>query len=282
MEALHTRYPGAQPFSDDDIARTVFFGRAREAAGLADQIMGNRLVVVYAKSGLGKTSLLNAGVAWRLREANCLPLMVRVNDTKNGALASVYGGVRKAAERQNVEYQPGDTDNLWDFFETSEFWRGDILLKPVLIVDQFEELFTLQSSQHRTDFIADLGFLLRGVRPPTSRRSDSGLDIDAPPRISVVLSLREDYVGFLEEAADSIPKILDCRFRLTPLSVTAATEAMAGPAAVENPAFQARTFRYDRRGECNSGFLITEADRVRRREAPAGGVLPSSAHLPQS
>src|SRR5262249_27108976 len=65
-----------------------------------------------------------------------------------------------------------------------------------------------------------------------------------PPQISVVLSLREDYVGFLEEAADSIPKILDCRFRLTPLSVTAATEAMAGPAAVENPAFQARPFRY--------------------------------------
>jgi putative ribosome biogenesis GTPase RsgA len=63
MEALHTRYPGAQPFSDDDIARAVFFGRTREATALADQIIGNRLIVVYAKSGLGKTSLLNAGVS---------------------------------------------------------------------------------------------------------------------------------------------------------------------------------------------------------------------------
>ena len=143
----------------------------------ADQILANRLVIVYAKSGLGKTSLLNAGVAWRLRNANCLPLMVRVNDTVHGALASVYDGMREAAERQNIEYQPGQSDSLWDFFETSEFWRGDILLRPCLIVDQFEELFTLQSSQHRTDFIAELGFLLRGARPPGSRLLEAALPI---------------------------------------------------------------------------------------------------------
>ena len=49
---------------------------------LADKILANRMVVVYARSGLGKTSLLKAGVAPRLREEGYLPLFVRVNDVQ--------------------------------------------------------------------------------------------------------------------------------------------------------------------------------------------------------
>ena len=49
---------------------------------LTDQVLANRMVVVYAKSGLGKTSLLNAGVAPRLRDEGYLPLIVRVNDVQ--------------------------------------------------------------------------------------------------------------------------------------------------------------------------------------------------------
>lgn len=56
MHTSRTRYPGAQPFSDDEISRKTFFGRKRESADLANQILANRLVVVYAKAGLGKTS----------------------------------------------------------------------------------------------------------------------------------------------------------------------------------------------------------------------------------
>ena len=62
------RYPGAQPFSDDDFSRGVLRPRAAQRRVLADKILANRLVIVYARSGLGKTSLLQAGVAPRLRE----------------------------------------------------------------------------------------------------------------------------------------------------------------------------------------------------------------------
>ena len=86
METLH-RYPGAQPFRDDEFSRRTFFGREPASVALTDQILANRLVIVYAKSGLGKTSLLNAGVAPRLREAGSLPLFVRVNDHEGRALA---------------------------------------------------------------------------------------------------------------------------------------------------------------------------------------------------
>lgn len=243
METLH-RYPGAQPFRDDDFSRRTFFGREPASIALTDQILANRLLIVYAKSGLGKTSLLNAGVAPRLREAGSLPLFVRVNDIKNGPLFSVLEGVRAEAERQKVEYVPGDASSLWSFFKTVEFWRNDLLLTPVLILDQFEELFTLQSQEAREGFLSELGYLIRGVAPPSQPKIESTAS-EAPPSIRVVLSLREDFLGLLEEASDHIPQILDHRYRLAPLSHEMASKAITGPAAIESGDISTRAFRLE-------------------------------------
>ncbi len=243
MEALH-RYPGAQPFRDDEFSRRTFFGREPASIALTDQILANRLVIVYAKSGLGKTSLLNAGVAPRLREANSLPLFVRVNDVKHGPLYSVFEGVKAEAERQKVEYVPGDTTSLWSFFKTVEFWRNDILLTPVLILDQFEELFTLQSQEAREGFLAELGYLVRGIAPPLQPKIESTAT-EGPPSIRVVLSLREDFLGLLEEASDHIPEILDHRYRLAPLTYEMASKAITGPAAIEARDASTRAFRLE-------------------------------------
>ena len=164
--------------------------------------------------------------------------------SNSGPLVSVLEGIHAEAARQQVEYVPGMPDSLWTFFKTAEFWRGDLLLTPVLILDQFEELFTLQSEQHRASFLTDLSYLVRGVHPPISAQTDGNLS-ESPPVVRIVLSLREDYLGFLEEAADHIPQILDHRFRLAPLTLDAASEAMTGPAAVDDPALETKPFSYD-------------------------------------
>jgi hypothetical protein len=244
MNRIRTRYPGAQPFSDDDFSHKVFFGREHEAAALTDQILATRMIVVYAKSGLGKTSLLNAGVAPRLRDEGYLPLIVRVNDVQRGPFAFILEGIQAEAERQQVEYVPGLSDSLWNFFKTAEFWRGDLLMTPVLILDQFEELFTLQGEEARALFLEELGYLVRGIRPPGGQQTDTPVS-DSPPPIRLVLSLREDYLGLLEEAAGHMPQILDHRFRLAPLTLDAATEAMIGPAGIDDEALETRPFRFD-------------------------------------
>ena len=103
MADHRNRYPGAQPFSDDDFSRKVFFGRENAARVLADKILANHMVTVYARSGLGKTSLLQAGVAPKLREEGFLPLFVRVNDTRIGPfralLETIPGEAAEAAHR---------------------------------------------------------------------------------------------------------------------------------------------------------------------------------------
>ena len=242
MAEPRSRYPGAQPFSDDDFSRRVFFGRGAASRSLADKIIANRMVVVYARSGLGKTSLLKAGLAPHLREEGYLPLFARANDVRKDLLQSVLEAIPGEAERQNVEYVPGQPDSLWSFFKTAEFWRDDLLLTPVLILDQFEELFTLQSEEARDRFLDQLSYLTRGVRPPDSDTSADDDMSDHPPSVRIVLSLREDYLGFLEEAAEHIPQILDARFRLSPLDLEAAGEAIAGPAAIEDPELETKPF----------------------------------------
>jgi hypothetical protein len=242
-DILH-RYPGAQPFRDDEVSRRTFFGREQASIALTDQILANRLVIVYAKSGLGKTSLLNAGVAPRLREAGSLPLLVRANDIQRGPLFSVLEGIRAEATRQQVEYVEGDSSSLWNFFKSVEFWRGDLLLTPVLILDQFEELFTLQSPEARETFLSDLGYLVRGIPPPSQQKIEANVS-ETPPAIRVALSLREDFLGMIEEASDRIPEIMDHRFRVTPLSYEMATKAITGPAAIEDRNIATKAFRLE-------------------------------------
>jgi hypothetical protein len=246
MTDHRNRYPGAQPFSDDDFSRKVFFGRDGAARILANKILANRVVTVYARSGLGKTSLLKAGVAPLLREDGYLPLFVRVNDLRAGPFRGLLETVPGEAARQQIEYVPGRSESLWSFFKTAEFWRDDLLLTPVLILDQFEELFTLQSEEARAHFLSELSYLIRGVRPPPDEETPPGETLsEHPPALRIVLSLREDCLGLLEDAAEHIPQILDARFRLAPLDLPAAKEAIVGPAAVTDPGLETRPFELD-------------------------------------
>src|SRR5215510_683204 len=57
--SLPNPYPGPRPFERGE--QSVFFGRDREIADLLSLIIAHREVLLYAQSGAGKTSLLNAG-----------------------------------------------------------------------------------------------------------------------------------------------------------------------------------------------------------------------------
>ncbi len=72
------RYPGAQPFSTTQ--EDIFFGREHDIESLYRLIRLEPLVVLYAKSGLGKSSLLNAGVVPEvLKDGKYLPVNIRFN-----------------------------------------------------------------------------------------------------------------------------------------------------------------------------------------------------------
>ena len=87
-------YKGLASFEDSELDALLFFGREREAATVAANVLASRLTVLYGPSGVGKSSLLHAGVARRLRELSGAPVVVHdswAEDPASGLIASVRG-----------------------------------------------------------------------------------------------------------------------------------------------------------------------------------------------
>lgn len=243
------RYPGTRPFEDIDSDRKLFFGREREKDELLQKIIARKLVVLHAESGLGKTSLLNAGVSALLRERGFLPIKVRFNIAEISPVQTVFGSITDTASQQGLDLEPGETETLWHYFKTSAFWfTDDTLLTPVLIFDQFEEFFDFHEPEAREEFIRQLADLVHNTLPSTLRQAiRSGQPYrygEKTPRVKIVISIRSDFVGQLDELSSAIPEILDNRFRLLALTRNQARQAITGPAQIEDEQISTPCFRF--------------------------------------
>ena len=190
----------------------MFAGREREARQLVSRIVSSRAVVVHARSGLGKTSLLRAGVVPLLRQQSFRPVYARTLDSLLGDLGE--------AVAQDCGISPSATDG-----DPEERTRRVIEAAAaggplVLMLDQFEEFFTRFERQPRerqafVQFITDL------VR-------------DEKRDVRVVFSLREDYLYALDEFQRKLPDLFAHAFRLLPLTPLGAREAIIRPLANNN------------------------------------------------
>jgi tetratricopeptide (TPR) repeat protein len=243
------RYPGIRPFYDNDIDRRFFFGRDTEKETLLHKILIDNLVVLYARSGLGKTSLLNAGLSQALRERGFIPLKVRFNDPGLDPVQWIYAGIEEIAKQVPIEVEPGDKNTLWQYFKTTYFWSGsNKMLTPVLILDQFEEFFTLYSPEDRKNFIRQLADVVNNKIPASlleSVKPEEPLSYsDNLPNVKIIISIREDYVGQLDEMSHEMPDILHHRFRLLPLSLEQARQAIIKPSQVQDDVIGAASFTF--------------------------------------
>jgi hypothetical protein len=240
----YDRYPGTRPFADHAADQKLFFGRDREIHELLHQLLSTHLLVLYGKSGLGKTSLLQAGIAPRLRERDFLPLPIRLNDLEQPPLEVFFQAIAEQCQHHDIDYTPGEMSSLWEFFKTVLFLRGEALQLPVLVIDQFEELFTLQDDSRRAVMAQELADLTSPRLPEkirARRRAGEALPYsDRPPEVKIVLVIREDYLGILQELTGPMPAILTQRYRLPEFDEQQARTAMEAPAQVETFWFMRR------------------------------------------
>lgn len=228
-----SRYPGTRPFRDTAEDAALFFGRSVEGEQLYLRVLSVPLLVQFGKSGLGKTSLLLASLFPRLRGRPFLPVMVRFNTPGESPVLAVGNAIQQACETKGLELTKGRSDGLWELLSTTTVWRDDLLLTIVLVFDQFEEVFTLREAAFRAELAAELGALSTGIAPERLRNSNPSGSPDqvmARPNIKIVISLREDYLGELEEFSAAIPGLFHERLRLEPLSEESAIEAVTRPA----------------------------------------------------
>jgi formylglycine-generating enzyme required for sulfatase activity len=253
------RYPGSRSFTSD--YRHLFFGRDDEKQELFRLIVLNDLVVLFGESGSGKTSLLQAGVCPELEESRYQPVFIRLNNTAEAPELQVCHQLKEGG------YIPADMPedrSLWEYF--SRFWYVDLgeVFRPVIVFDQFEELFTLYTPEQRAAFIAQFAAIV-------NRRPPAGLPPEAatPPEAKFVFSLRSDFLYLLDELSADIPAILRCRFQLRPLDRDRAEAAITRPAAMPGD-FASPAFAYS--PEALEGILEALG---RKGQSSLGSVQPA-------
>jgi tetratricopeptide (TPR) repeat protein len=190
-----------------------FAGRDRDIADVVARIACTRTLVLFGRSGLGKTSLLKAGIFPRLRERGCLPVYVR---TLTDPLPDLLSALAAEAVKKGLAPEGAGASAT---LEQARGWIAGLAEAGpvVLVLDQFEEFFIRfrerKYADARAALVAGLGALV------------DDLDLD----LRVVLSLREDYLAELEAFNARLPGLLDNRYRLGPLTAFGAREAIVRP-----------------------------------------------------
>jgi hypothetical protein len=230
-------WPGLTAFSEAD--RAFFHGRDEETEELLNLVLRERLTLLFGKSGIGKTSLLLAGLIPRMRQRDLLPVYLRL-DCSDGAPAfrdQIISAIAREADASQVERPPVRAgESLWEYFHRQdyEFWSPlNRLLTPVLVFDQFEEVFTLGRQRKTTGTLLEEFATLAGGYLPETIRARLEQEPGAADRFSfkryryrILLSIREDFLPELEDIRSRIPFGAEQRFRLLPLAAAQALEAV--------------------------------------------------------
>jgi hypothetical protein len=242
IATVDAQHPWLGLVSFTEETRGYFHGREEEAAELSRRVQRKLLTVLFGQSGLGKTSILQAGLVPRLRPEGFCPVYVRLDYDPHSPppAEQIKRAVFRATEAAGSWTQTGSAvtgETLWEFLHH----RDDVLkdasgrtLIPILIFDQFEEIFTLAQSddagrKRAQEFLSDLADLVEN-RPPVSLEARIDRDEADAARFDfaradyrILISLREDYLAHLEGLKGRMPSVTQNRMRLA---------RMTGPQAV--------------------------------------------------
>ena len=230
-------WPGLAAY--DEASSDFFFGRGKEAAEVFRLIRLTPLTVVYGKSGVGKTSLLQAGLFPLLRAGHYLPVHLRVDFSASANLPpfqQVMQRLKEELDSTKADYPaPGHDEGLWEYLHRKdlEIWSLDnVLLTPVLVFDQFEELFSRSdSNSERISQVFDgLEDLIENLVPSKIEKAASGAKWSQLDVVSqcyrIVLSFREDFLPEVKTWEQKVPSLLLNCLRLDPMSRQCAIEAV--------------------------------------------------------
>lgn len=215
-----TPYKGLMPYTQEDAP--FFFGREAEREIIIANLMASRLTVFYGPSGVGKSSVLRAGVAYHLRQLAQQNLetygtpefaVVVYSSWRDTPLACLAEAVRDAVLELRGTDDTGPLPAL-SFDETLYAWAERAGGELYIILDQFEEYFLYHPHQEGEGTFA-VEF------PRAVNRPDL--------RVNFLLSLREDALASLDRFKGHIPGLFENTLRIEHLDREAAREAIVRP-----------------------------------------------------
>ena len=220
---MNNPYVGPRPFERNEDDSVRFFGRTQETQEIVSLIFGHPILLVYAQSGAGKTSLFNASIATTLendgfdvlpitRVRGGVPENISIEETRNLYIFNALLNMEPEADPQVFV-----TKTLASYLETRprENDESGQPIPRVLIFDQFEELFTVTTQ----DWLEQRQAFFHQITEA----------LTADPLLRVVLVIREDFLAQLDPYAWMLPERLRTRYRLERLQDKAALQAIKAP-----------------------------------------------------
>ena len=165
-----------------------FFGREQETEELFHMVSKAPLALLYGLSGTGKTSLIQCGLASRFKESDWLPIFIRRQENIN---QSLLRALQKFSAPPLPEPLP---EAIWQLYQDHR--------KPIyLLFDQLEELFIMGSWEEQKKLEDSFQAILDAKLPCT-----------------ILLVMREEYIGRLYSFEKDMPYLADFRLRVEPMT----------------------------------------------------------------
>lgn len=212
----------------------LFCGRDDETLDMVRLIENNLFVTLYGSSGIGKTSLLKAGVIPILRRKDYFPLYVRLSQEDNNIsyAEAIVNKLRNSGlhEERGAALDHADGNDrlyLWSYFATTRFRNSDGReVYPVIILDQFEEVFR-DADKRKAELLLKQIYLL--LNDELEMPAADGYSADTNYRF--VASIREDFLFVLEDSIDenSLDLYKNNRYRLRPMKPENARQVVLVP-----------------------------------------------------
>jgi len=239
------RYPGIRPFTEGQ--KELFFGRDNDRERLLSLVLLEKLTVLFGKSGYGKSSLLNAGIAPDLAKESrqgrreYVPIFIRFHSRAGNEsyhwfdwFSFQIGQKMPSSDPAIYEQRGFLPQTIWGELKRRQTSPYQIF---ILIFDQFEEIFTYPEEQQEA-FKAQLADLLYADIPEYLEQYE---DKHTPEEVELmslnlearaVISIRSDRLSDLDQMKDKLPAILNKRYELRALTPDQARDALVIPAGL--------------------------------------------------
>ena len=222
-QQVETPYVGLVPYTEQD-AR-FFFGRENDTKIVISNLFASRLTLLYGASGVGKTSVLRAGVIREFQDRNKKltdsglkpeTAVVYMNNWKGDALATLKLLLVRALQPEGTHTPAVDyTQSLAQLIDTwTQSFEGDLMI----LFDQFEEYFLYQPRDLKQGFAKEFADAANDTRLP----------------VSFLVGLRDDALSRLDRFKTLIPNLFSNYLRVRHLSREQAEDAIVKPVDAYN------------------------------------------------